>query len=240
MVKLKIQHDALTLHLAEPLLVATDNSGAIGEKELDIISVPYEIVAYYLFRVVLMECVAAGGHPEALVLQNFNGDAAWSSLLRGIHKGLEEANIPSLPITGSSESNFALNQSATSLSLVGRKKYTADQLFDDKLKTDYRIAVVGKPLVGDELLEYPEDIASLKSFIWLSHQTKVAALIPVGSKGIQGELEKVAQNLSVQFPKDLALDKSAGPSTCYLVIYQKDFRETMETQLSEPIYVGSW
>lgn len=239
MVKLKIAHDTLLLPSASPLVIATDNSGAIGEKEFDAVNVPYEVVGYYLLRVVLMECVAAGGHPEALILQNFNGNQAWAPLVKGIHQGLEEANIPSLPITGSTESNFELQQSATSLSLIGRQKYTADQPFTEKITTDYRIAVIGKPLVGAEVLQNPADIASLKSFIWLSQQSEVAALLPVGSKGIRAALEKVAPNLAVQFPAELDVDKSSGPATCYVVIYEKNFYQTMTTMLVEPFFSGS-
>lgn len=240
MVKLKIAHDALLLPSVPPLVIATDNSGAIGEKEFDAVSVPYAVVGYYLLRVVLMECVAAGGHPEALILQSFNGDQAWAPLVNGIHQGLAEANIPSLPLTGSTESNFELKQSATSLSLIGQQKYTADQPFTEKITTDYQIAVIGKPLVGEEVLQKPADIASLKSFIWLSQQSEVAALLPVGSKGIRVALEKVTPNLSVQFPAELDVNKSSGPATCYLVIYEKDFYQTMATMLSEPFYSGLW
>lgn len=240
MVKLKIEHDSMQMNLNETMIIATDNSGAIGEKELDIVKVPYDVVAYYLFRVVFMECVAANGHPEMLILQNFNGDTAWEPLLKGIEKGLDEVKISTLPITGSSESNFNLKQSATSLSLIGRQLPQNYQIWEEGLTNLYDIAVVGKPLVGDELFQFPEKIAQLEGFNWLSKQPEVVGLIPVGSKGIQTELNKLNKNILLQFPEELNLEKSAGPSTCYIVVYQKEFQNKLEEELSDPISKGVW
>lgn len=236
-----IEYDALALNIVGDLLITSDNSGAIGEKEFDKVKVPYETVAYYLFRVVFMECVAAGGQPQSLILQNFNGDKAWSSLMSGLEKGMREINYPNLSITGSSESNFELKQSATNLTMLGQVNQKDQQEWcEEKLKKDYEIALIGKPLVGEELLEQTSDIANLAGFYWLSQQEEVLALIPVASKGIQSALAKIQKELFIQFNSDLDLEKSAGPATCYLVIYQKDFYQKMTNQLTAPIFKGKW
>ncbi|MFL6559685.1 MAG: ATP-binding protein, partial [Bacillus sp. (in: firmicutes)] len=52
----------------DSLIIACDNSGAIGMKEHDLVRVPYETVAYYAFRVAVMECIAAGGVPISVLL----------------------------------------------------------------------------------------------------------------------------------------------------------------------------
>lgn len=44
----------------EELIISADNSGGIGQKEADQLSVPYDIVSYFSFRVAVMECMAAG------------------------------------------------------------------------------------------------------------------------------------------------------------------------------------
>ena len=58
----------------EDLVIAADNSGSIGEKELDDVQVPYDIVSYYAFRVAYMDCVANRGVHYAIVLQSFNDE----------------------------------------------------------------------------------------------------------------------------------------------------------------------
>ena len=57
--------DALTAPFDDEssLVIACDNSGGIGMKEGDVVKVPYEVTAYYSFRVAVMECIAAGGTP---------------------------------------------------------------------------------------------------------------------------------------------------------------------------------
>lgn len=240
MVKLTIQQDVLPLQGKGDLIIATDNSGAIGEKELDELIVSYEEVAYYLFRVTFMDMLAAGAWPKSLILQNFNGDEAWSPLLKGLQQGMAEAKIAQLPITGSSESNFDLKQSATSVTMIGQEVKKEDLTWKDALKKEYNLAVIGKPLVGAEVLQNPDEIASLENFSWLSQREEILALIPIGSKGIRAELKKVEENLSVNLPKILDLEKSAGPSTCYIVIYQKDFEEKLGESITDPIFKGSW
>lgn len=240
MKKLKIKQDVLHLNNAENLIIATDNSGAIGEKKCDEVKVSYEEVAYFLFRVTFMDLVAAGGQAESLILHNFNGDSAWKKLLEGLIQGVNEAKLPSLSITGSSESNFDLKQSATSLSMIGRKRFQQEERWRDDLVEEYHLAVVGRPLVGEELLQYPEAIASLESFYWFSQQKEVIGLVPVGSKGIRSELKKISDYLPINFPNELELEKSAGPSTCYIMIYKKDFEEQLIEKNTGPIFKGNW
>ena len=90
-----MNHDALIIPLndTEELVVASDNSGSIGKKPFDEISVPYDIVGYSVFRVAYMECAAAGGVPFSIIMHNFNGDDVWGSLINGIRRGFTELGI---------------------------------------------------------------------------------------------------------------------------------------------------
>src|SRR3954452_5049017 len=105
----------------DSLIIACDNSGAIGMQEQDLVHVPYETVAYYSFRVAVMECIAAGGEPIAVVLHNFCENEPWDELVNGIEKGLRELKLSDVRITGSTESNFSLLQSALGLVVIGKK-----------------------------------------------------------------------------------------------------------------------
>src|SRR5699024_6649453 len=108
----------------DELVIAVDNSGSIGMKTNDHVQVPYDVVSYYNFRVAWMECVSAGAEPISIILHNFSGDEAWSSLIKGIKQGMKELNVENISITGSTESNFSLHQSAVGLVIIGDRKST--------------------------------------------------------------------------------------------------------------------
>src|SRR5699024_3543619 len=111
----------------EELVIASDNIVAIGMKSLDDVTIPYNVVSYYAFRVVYMDCFEAGVKPFAISLMNFNGDEVWEELLHGIDKGVNELQIHDLPITGSTETNFTLQQSATSITILGKREWKQKQ-----------------------------------------------------------------------------------------------------------------
>ncbi|KZE64299.1 hypothetical protein AWM68_14520 [Fictibacillus phosphorivorans] len=198
------------------LTVASDNSGNIGEKRDDAVNVPYDIVAYYGTRVCLMETLATASKPKTLIIHSFNDEKAWSSLVQGATRAFEELGLDKIEITGSTESNFSLVQSATGFTLIGSIK-------KQKLRTimapyDARYAVVGKPLVGDEIIKHPDEILPLKLFKKLCDLEEIYELIPVGSKGIKKELDQICKQ-GGEYKSALPLDKSAGPSSCILISY---------------------
>ncbi|MBY0121183.1 ATP-binding protein [Bacillus sp. S/N-304-OC-R1] len=206
----------------ESIVVACDNSGGIGLKELDAVQVPYDTVAYYSFRVAVMECLAAGGNPFAVTLQNFCGEASWNELLLGINRGVAELGLKYLQITGSTESNFPLVQSAVGLTVLGKKKTSHKDLLPH-FTDGTRIAVIGKPLVGDEVIENETEVVPLSIFKLLC-VLEDAILLPVGSKGIFHELNGLFSNrtfIDTEIISDLDIYKSSGPSTCVLAVSNK-------------------
>jgi len=211
----------------ESLIIASDNSGGIGSKERDSVHAPYETVAYYSFRVAAMECIAAGGQPISVVLHNFCGNGPWEELLRGINKGLLELGLKEVSITGSTESNFSLLQSAVGLIVLGRKPIgkTTELVFSDQLK----FAIIGLPLVGTEVIDHHSDIAPLSIFHKISNINDVM-IWPIGSKGILAEMNQMFPNK--EFKQEMVITnvdvlKSSGPSTCFIVAYYADQEETL-------------
>ncbi|MDQ0218585.1 ATP-binding protein [Peribacillus cavernae] len=207
------------------LVIASDNSGGIGLKEKDVVKVPYDIVAYYSFRVAVMECIAAGADPVSIVMQNFCGEEAWSALNGGIQQGVEELGID-IPVTGSTESNMELLQSAVGMNVIGISNhlpnYEMINLSEDKL------AVIGKPLVGNEVMEYPQSIVPLAVFKWLCEQDEITVL-PVGSKGIAHEVRQLLPEIKLEdIQADLDIHKSAGPSTCLVISYPVDLKTAIQ------------
>lgn len=207
---------------AEPLIIASDNSGAIGIKEGDIVSVPYEVTAYYSFRVAVMECIAAGGEPIAVVLSNFCGDEAWEKLTCGIQRGLDELHLDHVSITGSTESNFLLQQSAIGIIVLGRK--LPGKIEEFNLNEKSRVAIIGQPLVGNEVIEQEDQIVPLP-LVQKICGLEGAAVWPAGSKGILYELNRMFKNqtfLKDHVFTDIDVIKSSGPATCIIVLYQDE------------------
>jgi hypothetical protein len=204
----------------EELVISADNSGGIGQKEDDQVSVPYDIVSYFSFRVAVMECMAAGGVPFSVILQNFCGDDAWDILLAGIYKGIEELELErEIGITGSTESNFSFRQSAIGLTVLGKRP--AD--LKDTTIINGKMAIIGSPLVGEEVILQQEKVVPLAVFSRLTKVDK-CRIQPVGSKGILYELGQLKGDLVQEEEVQCSVDllKSAGPATCFIVEYEKE------------------
>lgn len=210
------------------LIVASDNSGAIGMKKDDLVFVPYETVAYYSFRVAVMECMAAGGDPISVILHNFCGNEAWEKLTSGVQRGVGELQLKNFAITGSTESNFSMHQSAIGIIVLGKKQIgkMEEIIFNEQSK----IAIIGKPLVGNEVIEQEDQIAPLPIFKKMSRHEGIRVW-PVGSKGILSELNKMFKNknfLKDRVLTDVDVVKSSGPSTCFISLYQENVEEEIK------------
>ncbi|MBO9128281.1 ATPase [Bacillus sp. 165] len=209
-----------TLGNGEKLVISTDNAGAIGEKEGDIVSVPYSAVAYYTARVALMECIAVGGEPEVIVVQNFINNDVYVSLLEGIHRASEELFLHSIAVTGSSETNFSLIQSCVGITVIGKVK--EHHLKINRTPNGARFAVIGKPLVGEAVVSQQEQVLPLSLFRKLVAHEAVFEVVPVGSKGVSFELEALLQVNKIHYKAYKAaidIKVSAGPSTCVVISY---------------------
>ncbi|WP_160723292.1 AIR synthase related protein [Bacillus sp. USDA818B3_A] len=203
------------------LIIASDNSGAIGIKKDDLVLAPYETIAYYSFRVAVIECMAAGGEPVSVVLSNFCGNEAWEKLTRGIERGLDELQLKDVVITGSTESNFSLQQSAIGVIVIGKKP--SGEMEDFIFNEQSQLAIIGKPLVGNEVIEQENHIVPLSIFQEISRMDGIQVW-PVGSKGILFEMNQLSK--SKTFVKDKMITevdvvKSSGPATCFIAIYQE-------------------
>jgi hypothetical protein len=222
--------DTITIPLTskESLIIASDNSGGIGMKAEDHVQVSYETVAYYSFRVAAMECIAAGGELVSVVLHNFCGDDSWSELVNGIQKGLAELNLGNIPITGSTESNFHLKQSAVGLVVLGKKPF--DKITEKIYSNDLKFAVIGKPLVGNEVIDHAHEVVPLSTF-WKVSNLQDIMVWPVGSKGILSEFNQMFPSKEItkeMLGADLDVLKSSGPATCFIIAFEQNQEESIK------------
>ncbi|WP_374053954.1 ATP-binding protein [Rossellomorea sp. FM04394] len=204
----------------EELILASDCSGGIGSKEGDAVIVDPETVGYYCFRVAVMECLSAGAALKAVQLLNFTSHSVWEKYYSGVTKGLRELNIEDIPITGSSESNIVLNQSALGVTCIGMRK--KERPFTSCHNLAH--ALIGTPLVGNEVITNGASVAPLSLFMDCIHHPSIIDILPVGSKGVFHELclllGKPLRREGVTSSQDL--DKSSGPSTSFIISYKKE------------------
>ena len=192
--------------LANGLVLTTDNSAAIGEKEHDIVAVPDELVSYFAARVALLEQWAASAYPVSIVVHNFTGNESWNNYISGIKKLFHEIGEECPVITGSSESNMATLQSAMAVTMIGEKR--------EKLLEPYNWFVYGKPCVGNEVIEEAERIADIQKIWEALCSGLVQRVWPVGSSGILGECKQLGLQGKIS---DWDIVKSAGPATTVLL-----------------------
>lgn len=192
-------------------IVTTDNSGGIGEKADDLVAVPDRITARFATRVALLEQWAASAEPEAVLLHNFSGDSSWDRYCDGIRDVFDEIGVVSPPISGSSETNMSLRQSAVAITLMGRQTAGGSVVSNGDWFT------YGTPLVGEDVLTRGFEIASLASLDKARRNGLIQRIWPVGSNGILAEWQVVTGDLTGELTSPLDVTCSAGPSTVVLL-----------------------
>ena len=199
--------------LSNGFIITTDNSGAIGQKEQDVVKVPDDITCYFSARVTLLEQWAANSQPEAIIIHNFSGEDAWERYVKGIRRLFDEIGIPLPKITGSTESNMQTLQSGLAVTMIGEPTKRSH-------KRSLNWFTYGKPLVGEQLIEEPDKIANMKSIYVAIQQNIVGRIWPVGQKGIAKELQALFGHTACNCKWDI--HTSAGPSTVVLLgIHQR-------------------
>ncbi|MED1439284.1 hypothetical protein P4U23_11995 [Aeribacillus composti] len=205
----------------EDLVIAADNSGGVGQKLFDYVKVDYETVAYYGLRVVLSECLTVGAKPLAIVMQNLIGEEEWSHLQKGCQTLFSELKCEPIPITGSTESNFKMVQSAFAIMVIGKVRRADIKV--RKTPSHAKFACIGKPLCGGEVIEKKHEIGPLPIIKKLLELPYVFEIVPIGSKGIQYEWKKLCEENKLDYCQitstEIDITKSAGPATCFLISF---------------------
>ncbi|WP_025785564.1 hypothetical protein [Sporosarcina sp. D27] len=191
-------------------IVTTDNSGGIGEKLDDLVAVPDRITARFATRVALLEQWAAGAEPEAVLLHNFSGDMSWDRYCEGIRDVFDEIGGVSPPISGSSETNMTLRQSAVAVTLIGKRVY-------ESIVSNGNWYTYGTPLVGEEVLTKETEIASLAVLDEARRNGLIQRIWPVGSGGVLAEWQKITEDRTREITSPLDVTCSAGPATVVLL-----------------------
>ncbi|MCM3762692.1 ATPase [Alkalihalobacillus oceani] len=222
----------IPLSAHEELVIAADGAGGIGEKKQDVVQTSYQILSQYTYRVALMECLAVGAVPFAVLVQNFISDEVWQMVINEIRSMSEQIGLTGLEIGGSTESNMPLVQSALGITVLG--KVAKDEKKVGNTPDDAAFAVAGLPLYGEEVLTRPDDVLPLDLFLRLLRHPAIYEVVPVGSNGVKHELEQVwgvTNDLRAEGDR-LDVRKSAGPATCVIISFNEAEKEELGSEFA--------
>ena len=201
------------IEIGNDLIVTTDNSGGIGEKVEDIVFASDRVTAYFAARVTLLEQWSANAEPMTVLIHNFSGSSSWENYVQGVVDLFQEVGIECPEITGSTETNMELVQSAVAVTMIGKKKEVC--LGDELTWFTY-----GTPLVGNEVMERSDEIASMRQIHEAIDSGIIDRIWPVGSRGIENEARLMTDNPRARVKSVHDVKKSAGPATVIFVAIQ--------------------
>lgn len=211
------------------LVVTSDNSAGIGEKEWDTVKAPDIVTAKFAARVALLEQWAAGSEPQAMLLHNFSGAVQWDRYMAGIAELFAEAEMEMPPVSGSSETNMETLQSGLAVTMLGkqiRSSATAESL---------SWFVYGVPLVGEAVLVHQDRAADLKLIKSGLESGIIDRVWPVGSKGIAREFE-LLMGRRVEVSAAVNIHSSGGPGTCVLLGLQPENSEQLQKHFGKFLF----
>ncbi|ORX24599.1 hypothetical protein BVF91_01615 [Thermoanaerobacterium sp. PSU-2] len=229
--------DVLIIHEGDvAFAVSCDSTGAIGEKENDVLKVDAEMVGRAAIKVALSELLCIGAWPIAIsdALSN-EMNPTGIKIIDGIKKELVENEIYDVALTGSTEENFPSTMTGVGVTAIGRA--AKEDLKVRKAMAGMEVGLFGYPRVGQEVLRF-NDILSLKDYVKIFRCNEIAEAIPVGSKGVKYELDvlKFTSGLDLlrKYDDEIDDEKSGGPSTCCIVVYKEDDRQIVKNLLDKP------
>lgn len=205
----------------QTLVIACDSAGAIGPKAGDRLAVSGELLGRMIAAVPLMEVLASGAVPIALVnTLSVEMQPTGRKIIQGIEEAVREAGLPLSIVNGSTEENMLTNQTGMGVTVVGLAN--GEHIRLGASKPGDTVFVVGIPMVGEEVLHQPGTAAGITAVKYLLEQEGVHEVLPVGSQGIDYELGQLADTAGLTYKllaqaQQMDLRKSAGPATCLLV-----------------------
>lgn len=212
------------------LVIACDSCGAFGSKSGDQVKVPPQIVGKYTARVAMMEVLSLGAKPIAMTVNICNEPSpTGEGIMEGIEEELEAWQFV-LPITISTEKNMPTTMTAIGVTLMGMAEKS--ELLLGKVSAGDLVYSVGLPKVGNDVVTDRGEIADATVMKELLQLGGIKEILPVGSSGIKGEMNKLSESYRLKFDllnhERLDLEKSAGPCTVILVITDKVLPDIFE------------
>ena len=223
--------------------IACDSCGGIGYKEQDMVKASPQLTAYHTGKVVLAELMSMGFTPFILadglaVEMNDTG----KQLIEGFNEVLSKLSF-NVHLTGSTEENIKTVQTSMGITCIGL--CDKDKLKFNKTKSGDLCLIIGLPMVGNEVVNNPDKALDIEDFEKLFHCDFIKEMLPVGSRGIECELNDLLKynGLNFKYESNISIDlkKSGGPSTSCIVTLSKDNLEEVKNTIKKPInIIGSF
>jgi hypothetical protein len=225
------------------MVIGCDSSGGVGPKPLDKIKVDGYTLGKFTARAALMEVLAVGATPVCVVdTLSVEPAPIGSEILKGIRAEMEKAGLdPKRAVTGSTEKNFAVEQTGIGVTVIGTCKRGALRI-GTSLPSDAVVAL-GVPSVGDEVIQAEKDgkITDVTDILRLRNLPFVHEVIPVGSTGIAHEIETLAHDSKLKFKlaeqHEVSVRKAAGPATVVLASMPDSEVAELKRVVSKPVNV---
>lgn len=222
------------------MVISCDSSGGIGDKEADVVKVNPEVLGYYTTQVALMELLATGATPITVVnTLGVEMEQTGKRIISGIKRALRPLNlVDDILVTGSTEENIPVCQTSMGITIIGiidRSNWRPK-----KAESGDLIVAIGVPKVGQEVVEdNGREIMSVGLLLELLEKSYIKDILPVGSKGIDYEINVMAStsdlNCKIYENIDIDIHKTAGPATCVIIAINKDDYEDLKKHISIPI-----
>ena len=223
--------------------IACDSCGGIGYKEQDTVKASPQLTAYHTGKVVLAELMSMGFTPFIIadglaVEMNDTG----KQLIEGFNEVLSKLSF-NVHLTGSTEENIRTVQTSMGITCIGL--CDKDKLKFNKTKSGDLCLIIGLPMVGNEVVNNPDKALDIEDFEKLFHCDFIKEMLPVGSRGIECELNDLLKynGLNFKYESNISIDlkKSGGPSTSCIVTLSKDNLEEIKSIIKKPInIIGSF
>ncbi len=223
--------------------IACDSCGGIGYKEQDMVKASPQLTAYHTGKVVLAELMSMGFTPFIIadglaVEMNDTG----KQLIEGFNEVLSKLSF-NVHLTGSTEENIKTVQTAMGVTCIGL--CDKEKLKFNKTKNGDICLVIGLPMVGNEVVNNPDKVLDIEDFEKLFHCDYIKEMLPVGSRGIECEINGLLKYNSLNFKYEnkisIDLKKSGGPSTSCIVTLSKENFKEVKNIIKKPInIIGSF
>ncbi|HHY93614.1 MAG TPA: alpha-ribazole kinase [Firmicutes bacterium] len=222
------------------LLVACDSCAGIGDRAADVVAASPYVVGRFTCRVPLLEVLALGGHPFLVVATlGVSPRPTGQAVLKGAREEASLAGVPADNLLVSTEKNIPTAQTSAGITVLAW--VDRSEMRFGRAQAGDTVVAVGKPKVGPEVGLHDPEIADIPTLRLAMRYHDTGDLIPVGSGGIAREAGRLARRTGLRFsaaswpleapvlppgvPRDgragqhrqVNLDKSAGPATCFLV-----------------------
>lgn len=212
------------------LVITTDGCTGIGNLKEDFFPLEIKEVAWTACKVALMELISLGAKPIGYAFNHIAALEDYELTKMGIKECLKDFGFVDIPNISSSEKNFKVHQTTITIALTGIRPKK-----DRTVPVDALYVLLGKPLVGKEVLEFPNDLVLPREFIELIAAEGVYEVVPIGSHGVEWELEQLGVDA---LEPGLDMKKSAGPASCVIAAINPDFFPGLKMTFGDKIVLA--